>query len=74
MSNKPHLHPHQEERQASRFTRLFVAILILAVFILLIALEVTGHVIFRGRLVLSRGLAPSAGTADGGIGSEPYGH
>jgi hypothetical protein len=55
MSNKPHLHPHQEERQASRFTRLFVAILILAVFVLLIALEVTGHVIFRGRLVLSRG-------------------
>jgi hypothetical protein len=55
MSNKPHLHPHQEERHASRFTRLFVAILILAVFVLLIALEVTGHVIFRGRLVLSRG-------------------
>jgi hypothetical protein len=55
MSNKPHLHPHQEERQASRFTRLFVAILILAVFVFLIALEVTGHVIFRGRLGLSRG-------------------
>jgi len=56
MSNKPHLHPHQEERQPSRITRLFVAILILAIFALLIALEVTGHVIFRGRLVLLRRL------------------
>jgi hypothetical protein len=56
MSNKPHLHPHQEERHASRITRLFVAILILAIFALLIALEVTGHVIFRGRLVLLRRL------------------
>jgi hypothetical protein len=55
MSNKPHLHPHQEERHASRITRLFVAILILAIFALLIALEVTGHVIFRGRLVLLHG-------------------
>jgi hypothetical protein len=55
MSNKPHLRPHQEERQASRITRLFVAILILAIFALVVALEVTGHVIFRGRLVLLRG-------------------
>jgi hypothetical protein len=57
MSNKPHLRPHQEERQASQITRLFVAILILAIFILAIALELTGHVVFRGRLILSRGAA-----------------
>jgi hypothetical protein len=49
MSNKPHLHPHQKERQASRVTRLVVAILILAFFMGAIALEVTGHVIFKGR-------------------------
>jgi hypothetical protein len=49
MSNKPHLHPHQEERQVSRITRLLVAILILAIFTLAIALEMTGHVVFRGR-------------------------
>ena len=55
MSNKPHLHPHQKKRQASLTTRLLVAILILAVFALVIALEATGHVVFRGRLVLLRG-------------------
>jgi len=49
MSNKPHLRSHQEERQASRITRLFVAILILAIFALALALELTGHVVFRGR-------------------------
>jgi hypothetical protein len=55
MSNKPHLHPHQEERQASRITRLLVAILVLGIFALAIALEVTGRVEFRGRLILLRG-------------------
>jgi len=49
MSNKPHLRPHQEERHASRITRLLVGILILAILILAIALEMTGHVVFRGR-------------------------
>jgi hypothetical protein len=49
MSNKPHLRPHQEKRQASQVTRLLVAILIIAILALLIALEATGHVIFRGR-------------------------
>ena len=52
MSNKPHLRPHQEKRQASQITRLLVAILILALFALAIALETTGHVVFRGRLIL----------------------
>jgi hypothetical protein len=51
MSNKPHLRPHQEERQARGITRLLVAILIIAIFALAIALEATGHVIFRGRLI-----------------------
>ena len=55
MSNKPHLRPHQEGRQASRITRLLVAILIIAIFALAIALELTGHVLFRGRLVLLPG-------------------
>jgi len=49
MSNKPHLRPHQEKRHAGQITRLLVAILIIAIFALVIALEATGHVIFRGR-------------------------
>jgi hypothetical protein len=65
MSNKPHLHPHQEERHASRITRLFVAILVLAIFALIIALEVTGHVIFRGRLVQSGPTGRRAALAGG---------
>jgi hypothetical protein len=32
-----------------------VAILIIAFFVLAIALEATGHVVFRGRLILGRG-------------------
>jgi hypothetical protein len=55
MSNKPHLRPHQNKRHASQATRLLVAILVLAVFALAIALEMTGHVVFRGRLILLRG-------------------
>jgi hypothetical protein len=49
MSNKPHLRPHQKERQASKPTRLLVAILIVAFFALAIALEMTGRIEFRGR-------------------------
>jgi hypothetical protein len=30
-------------------TRLLVAILVVAIFVLVIALEMTGHIIFRGR-------------------------
>jgi hypothetical protein len=55
MSNKPHLHPHQKKRQESQTTKLLMAILILAIFALGIALELTGHVVFRGRLILLRG-------------------
>ena len=55
MSNKPHLRPHQEKRRASQITRLLVAIIIIAFFVLAIALEATGHVVFRGRLILGRG-------------------
>ena len=50
MSNKPHLRPHQKERQASKTARLLVAILIVAFFALAIALEMTGRIEFRGRL------------------------
>jgi hypothetical protein len=49
MSNKPHQRPHQK-KQASRVTRLLVWILIVGIFALVIALEATGHIIFRGRL------------------------
>jgi hypothetical protein len=52
MSNKPHRRPHQKKRQASQFTRLLVAILVVALFALAIALELTGRVEFRGRLIL----------------------
>jgi len=52
MSNKPHLRPHQKKRRARQITKLFVAILILAFFALAIALEMTGHLVFRGRLIL----------------------
>jgi hypothetical protein len=55
MSNKPHLRPHKEKRQASQTTRLLMAILVIAFFVLAIALEATGHVVFRGRLILGRG-------------------
>jgi hypothetical protein len=57
MSNKPHLRPHQKKRRASRITGLLVAILIVAILALGIALEATGHVVFRGRLILLRGAA-----------------
>lgn len=57
MSNKPHLRPHQKRQQASPITRVLVVILIVAIFALVIALEATGHVIFRGRLILLRGAA-----------------
>ncbi len=49
MSNKPHLRPHQEKRHASPITRLFVAILVVAIVALAIALEATGHVFLIGR-------------------------
>jgi hypothetical protein len=49
MSNKPHLRPHSKRRQVSQVTRLLIAILIVTLFALAIALEATGHVVFRGR-------------------------
>jgi hypothetical protein len=55
MSNKPHLRPHQQKRQASWATRLFVAFAIVAIIALIIALEATGHIVFRGRLTPAAG-------------------
>src|SRR5580693_10073595 len=55
MSNKPHLRPHQKRRQARPITRVLMVILIVAIFALVIALEATGRVVFRGRLVLLPG-------------------
>jgi len=43
MSNKPHQHPHERNRHASRVTRLLVAILLIALFLLGLALSATGH-------------------------------
>jgi hypothetical protein len=43
MSNKPHQHPHEQKRYASRVTRLLVAILLIALFLLGLALSATGH-------------------------------
>ena len=57
MSNKPHLRPHQEKRHASPITRLLVAILILAIFTLAIALELTGRVVIPWEVILLRGAA-----------------
>ena len=56
MSNKPHQRPHQKKRRANQITRLLVATLIIAIFALAIALEATGHVVFRGRLILLSGV------------------
>ncbi len=64
MSNKPHLRPHQKKQQANQITRLVVAILILAIFALGIALELTGRVVFRGRLMLTERLAASPHARD----------
>jgi len=43
MSNKPHRHPHKERRHASRVTRPLVAILLIALFLLGLALSASGH-------------------------------
>ncbi len=56
MSNKPHLRPHQKERRASWITRLLVWTLVIGMFALALALELTGHIIFRGRLTWSSGM------------------
>jgi hypothetical protein len=68
MSNKPHLRPHQKERHASRITRLLVAILIVAIFALIIALEMTGRIVFRGRLILFLGRRWHLTAADRRVG------
>jgi hypothetical protein len=58
MSNKPHLRPHKKKRQVSRTTRLLVAIFFLAIFVLAVALAVTGRYVPTGRFILlSRGPA-----------------
>jgi hypothetical protein len=44
MSNKPHLHPHQAKRRASRVTRLVAAILIITFIALGAVLTATGHI------------------------------
>ena len=49
-----------------------MAIFILAIFALVIALEATGHVVFRGRLILYAGpLAVDMGTAAASVMCAP---
>jgi hypothetical protein len=43
MSEKPHQHPHKQKQHASRGTRLFVAIILIALFLLGLALSASGH-------------------------------
>jgi cytochrome b561 len=43
MSNKPHHHPDERKRQASRTTRLLLAIVLIALFLLGLALSASGH-------------------------------
>jgi hypothetical protein len=52
MSNKAHLRPHQKKRQASSTTRLLVAILILAIFVLGVVLAASGRFVPTGRFPL----------------------
>jgi len=51
MSNKAHLHPHRRKRQASRVTRLLVALLFITIFALATALAATGRVAPHGRFI-----------------------
>jgi hypothetical protein len=55
MSNKPHLRPHNKQRQASRTIRVFVLLLFVAVFVLAIALAATGRGLPPGRIIPLRG-------------------
>lgn len=64
MSNKPHLRPHQKKRQARRFTKLLVAILVVAFF----ALDDRSRRI-RGRLV--RPIGARSGAWSGGAEDLP---
>lgn len=43
MSNKPHQHPHEQKWHARRGTRLLVAVLLIALFLLGLALSAAGH-------------------------------
>jgi hypothetical protein len=51
MSNKPHLRPHQKRRQASRITRLLVAMFFITLFALATALAASGRVLPHGRFI-----------------------
>jgi len=71
MSNKPHQRPHRKKRQASQTTRLLVTILIVTIFALAIALEATGHVVFRGRLILLSVMSTTMHVSAGSGGVQP---
>jgi hypothetical protein len=43
MGNKPHQHPHKQKWHARPATRLFVAVLMIALFLLGLVLSATGH-------------------------------
>jgi hypothetical protein len=52
MSNKAHLRPHKKKRQVGRMARIFVAILFLAIFVLAVALAMSGRYVPTGRFLL----------------------
>jgi hypothetical protein len=51
MSNKPHLRPDKKKRHVGRTTRMLVAILFLAIFVLAVALALTGRYVPTGRFL-----------------------
>jgi hypothetical protein len=51
MSNKPHLRPHQKKRRPAGTTRLLVAMLFLVIFVLAVALAISGRYVPTGRFL-----------------------
>lgn len=51
MSNKAHLRPHRQKRQASRTIRLLVVILFAALIALATAMAASGHAMPAGRII-----------------------
>jgi hypothetical protein len=43
MSNKPHQHPHKQKLHQKPLTRLLAAVLLVALFLLGLALSASGH-------------------------------
>jgi hypothetical protein len=55
MSNKAHLRPHRNKRQASRTTGLLLVIAFIALVVLATAMVASGHAMPAGRIIPLRG-------------------